>query len=115
MEVSKEERNARHHLPLRKDRALLLDHASLDKTNTHNTMPRLAEYFVRELPNTAKFRSVELENFSGNKAQHILSACAHALECLTIIVDSDGIHQLLFLLPGMTNGRLTSLWQDTWN
>ena len=68
----------------------------------HNTMPRLDEYCVCELPNTAKFRSVELENFSGNQAQHILSACAHALEYLSIILDGDSMHQLLFFSLGMT-------------
>ena len=58
----------------------------------YSTVPKLAVYFVRRFPNTANFRSVELETFFGNQAKYILNACAHTLERLTILPDGAGMH-----------------------
>ena len=40
---------------------------------------------THELSNVVNFRSVEIEDFSGNQSQYILRACAHTLENLTIV------------------------------
>ena len=69
------------------------------RLNGGDTLPQLTTYFFREGVN---FRSVELEKFPRVRAQPILNACAHTLECLTIIPSSTGMHQLLFPSMGMT-------------
>jgi hypothetical protein len=51
--------------------------------------------FAHELPNGVNFRSVEPECFSGDRVSHILQACAHSLEELTIVPHEDGMHQTL--------------------
>ena len=47
---------------------------------------------VHELPNGINFRSVELESFFGERVSHVLQACAHTLEDLTIVPYEDGTH-----------------------
>ena len=49
--------------------------------------------FAHELPNGMNFRSVELEYFYHEKAQHIIDKCAHTLESLTIAPHGDGTHR----------------------
>ena len=62
--------------------------------------------FARELPNGLNFRSVELQAFFGDRIQHILDACAHTLEDLTIVPISSGKYLLAFL-PFAISKRLT--------
>ena len=48
------------------------------------------------LPNGIKFRSIELEHFSGQHAQHIVNACGRTLENLIIVISGNGTYLLLF-------------------
>ena len=56
---------------------------------------------VHEIPNGMNFRSVELRAFFGGDAQHILSACAHTLQSLTIVLRETGTDQFSSLSLGM--------------
>ena len=69
-----------------------------------HSLPQLATYFAHELLTAVKFRSVELEDFHGALVQPILNARAYALERLTIIPSSTGMHQLLF--PSVSMAKL---------
>ena len=46
--------------------------------------------FIHEHPNGINFHSVELEDFSGDGAQHILDMCLHTLQSLAIVPHSTG-------------------------
>ena len=47
---------------------------------------------VHALPNGMNFRSVQLEDFSGDRVQHILNQCSHTLEALTVTLITPGMH-----------------------
>ena len=55
----------------------------------HSAVSGLVD-LVYELPNGFNFRSIELEDFSGDCVQPILQSCAHTLEDLTIVLNDDG-------------------------
>ena len=40
---------------------------------------------VQKLPNGVNFRSIELEDFRGDRAQQVLDACAHTIESVRIV------------------------------
>jgi hypothetical protein len=63
----------------------------------YGTAIQLPSDFTREFPKGIKFRSVELEDFLGNHAQHTLEACADTLESLTIVPLATGTRQFLTL------------------
>ena len=65
-----------------------------------DTLRQLAACFACDLSTGVNFRSVELEDFCDDQAQPILNACAHTIERLTIILGSNGMHQLLLLSMG---------------
>lgn len=53
-----------------------------------------------ELPNGINFRSVELENFFGSRAQHTLNLCAHTLESITVVPEDSGTRQPSLAMAG---------------
>jgi hypothetical protein len=58
-------------------------------------MARYLMDLAYKLPNGINFRSVELEGFGGDYAQHILNGCAHTLEHLTMSLSGwDGTRRL---------------------
>ena len=58
------------------------------------------EGFIHELP-TVNFRSVRLHSLPAGHAQHVLNACAHTLEDLTIIPSETGTRSPSSLSPTM--------------
>lgn len=58
----------------------------------YSTVVRWLTDAIHEVPNVINFRSVELEDFSGVDARHLLEACANTLENLTIIPRANGTH-----------------------
>ena len=46
---------------------------------------------IHELPNGMNFRSVELKDFFGDRAQHILNPCSRTLEGLTVVLTTLGM------------------------
>ena len=56
---------------------------------------------INELPKVVNFRSVQLDGFSAGHAQHILNACAHTLEDLTIMPLSPGTRRRSSLSPAL--------------
>ena len=57
--------------------------------------------FTHELPNGINFRSVELEEFSGDDAQRVLNMCARTLQNFTVAPRGSGTGRFSFLLSGM--------------
>ena len=55
---------------------------------------------THELANGTNFRSIELEDFSGEDAQHILKTCARTLRSLTIVPLWTGTDPFPFLSSG---------------
>ena len=47
-----------------------------------------------DLPNGINFRSVEIEDFFGSRAQHMVNMCANTLEEFTIVPSGTGGYQL---------------------
>ena len=56
--------------------------------------------FAHEFPKGVNFRSVELEEFSGDDARHLLNMCARTLQSLTVVPRGSGRHRFSSLSPG---------------
>ena len=65
----------------------------------YGSLAQLSTAVFHEPPKGFNFRSVELCNFPGSQARHVLSACAQTLEILTIKAYSSGNILLPFLPP----------------
>ena len=71
--------------------APLSGHLRLGGTVTNGASRWLTE-FAYKLPNGVHFRSIELENFSGQHAQHMVNACGRTLENLIIVPSGNGTY-----------------------
>ena len=69
--------------------------------------------FTNEFPKGINFHSVELEEFSGDDAQHLLDMCACTLQSLTAVPRGSGSHRFLSLSSGTIEPSFNFLQQGT--